>query len=64
MPGATGFPQRKEDFEFDDRVSYYEGDGKWILEEATGAEWEWVEATGKWVPAVCFRFMRTMPCHG
>jgi hypothetical protein len=54
MVGATtAFPTKKEDFEHDDRVSYYEDDGKWILEDAKGAEWEWVEETGKWVPAVC-----------
>jgi hypothetical protein len=49
----ASFPTRKEDFEHDDRVSYYEEEAKWILEDSTGAEWEWVEATEKWVPAVC-----------
>jgi hypothetical protein len=53
MAGSSSFPTQKEEFESDDRVSYYEDDGKWILEDATGAEWEWVEETSKWVPAVC-----------
>ena len=52
MAPPKRFPQKKEEFGADERVSYYEEDGKWILEDEKGEEWEWVEETGKWVPAV------------
>jgi len=35
----------------DDRVSYSKVDGKYILENDDGTEWEWDGAMG-WVPSV------------
>ena len=46
------FPKKEEEFAADSRISYYEEDGKWILEDAHGEEWEWVRETGRWVPVV------------
>jgi hypothetical protein len=53
MSEGKGFPHRKEDFHSDSRISFYEEEGKYILEDEDGEEWDWVEETGKWVPAVC-----------
>lgn len=63
----TPFPHRKEAFLQDPRISYYNEDDKYILEDSNGDEWEWVDRTSKWVPAVCntlLRFsVRTYPAH-
>jgi hypothetical protein len=52
MADGRGFPHRKEDFDNDDRISFYDEDGKYILEDEEGTEWEWVEETRRWIPAV------------
>ncbi|KIW01297.1 hypothetical protein, variant [Verruconis gallopava] len=52
MAGVRSFPQSKDEFQTDDRISYYEEDDKWILEDEDGVEWEWVESTGKWAPVL------------
>jgi hypothetical protein len=52
MTGSGGFPKNKDDFADDNRISFYEDDDKYILEDESGKEWEWVEETGKWVPSV------------
>jgi hypothetical protein len=60
MAGSKAFPKHKEDFKDDDRVTFYEQDKKWILEDENAAEWEWVEETGKWVPSVGSDFLSFM----
>ena len=47
------FPEEVTDFMTDDRVSYSKVDGKYILENDDGTEWEWDEGMG-WVPSVWF----------
>ncbi|KAF2401204.1 hypothetical protein EJ06DRAFT_529333 [Trichodelitschia bisporula] len=46
------FPQAREDFTQDPRVSWSKADEKWILEDEDGSEWEFVEGVGKWVPTL------------
>lgn len=54
MAEGKRFPHLVEEFADDNRISYYEEDGKYILEDEGGIEWEWVEQTGKWMQAVCW----------
>ncbi len=53
--GATEripFPHSVEDFGDDPRISYSKTDGKWILEDDDGSEWEYNDALSKWMPSV------------
>lgn len=46
------FPSSIEDFSADPRVSFSRQDGKYILEDHDGSEWEWEESLRKWTAAV------------
>ncbi|OCL10585.1 putative nuclear mRNA splicing factor-associated protein [Glonium stellatum] len=46
------FPHLKDDFASDPRVSFSKLDGKWILEDDDGSEWEFDEDLDKWVPSL------------
>lgn len=47
--GRAPFPHDFEEFTNDDRVSYSQLDGCWILEEADGSVWEFNERLKKWM---------------
>ncbi|KAE9965984.1 hypothetical protein EG328_009237 [Venturia inaequalis] len=46
------FPSSVEEFNADPRVSFSRQDGRYILEDHDGSEWEWEESLGKWIAAV------------
>lgn len=48
----VAFPQQLEDFERDARVSFSKLEGKWLLEDDDGSEWEYDEARARWIPSV------------
>lgn len=50
--GRVNFPQSKEDFADDARVSY-DSIKKRFMIEADGAEYEWHDDIQKWVELVC-----------
>lgn len=56
MPAArVPFPRDPEDFEHDPRVLYSKLDNKYILEDDDGSEWDFDDATKRWIPSVRFR---------
>ncbi|KAF2088842.1 hypothetical protein K490DRAFT_37953 [Saccharata proteae CBS 121410] len=48
----AAFPQTPEDFEADSRVAYDKLNGKWVLEDDNGDEWEFDQALAKWMPSL------------
>lgn len=46
------FPKLQEQFGEDPRVSYSKLDGKWILEDEDGSEWEFNDSLMRWMPSV------------
>jgi HIV Tat-specific factor 1 len=52
MATREPFPTTIEHFNSDPRVSFSRQDGKYILEDHDGSEWEWEESLGKWTASV------------
>ena len=47
------FPQNREEFDTDPRVSFSKVDNKYLLEVDEEHEFEYDEALKRWVPVVC-----------
>lgn len=58
MPRGAPFPKDIADFDNDERVSFSRLDGKYILVDDDGEEWEYSEATGKWFQPVSSSAMK------
>lgn len=52
MAGSKNFPKSVEDFKDDERVSFDSTKGVYILEDADGKEYEWMEKYSNWVEQV------------
>ena len=52
VPSRKAFPKLLEQFGEDPRVSYSKLDGKWILEDEDGSEWEFNDNLMRWMPSV------------
>ncbi|PSK55415.1 Splicing factor U2AF-associated protein 2 [Elsinoe australis] len=49
MAGSKNFPKSLEDFKDDERISFDSTKGVYILEDADGKEYEWMEKYSNWV---------------
>jgi HIV Tat-specific factor 1 len=49
---ASGFPTNPEEFDADERISFSKLDGKFLLVQDDGAEFEFDEALRRWVPVL------------
>jgi hypothetical protein len=49
---ASGFPTNPEEFDADERISFSKLDGKFLLVQDDGAEFEFDDALRRWVPVL------------
>lgn len=52
MAQRAPFPNDPDTFDGDDRISYSTQDGRFLLEDEEGEEWEWLTGPGKWSKTV------------
>ena len=52
MAQRAPFPNDPDTFDRDDRISYSKQDGRFLLEDEEGDEWEWLTGPGKWSKTV------------
>lgn len=52
MAQREPFPTDPDTFDGDDRISFSKQDGRFLLEDEEGEEWEWLTGPGKWSKTV------------